>query len=310
MATEKKVNKDFLKFGRYEGLWKNEKTGFECEVVIDENNFEPHKDIDKYPYAFDGFLEWRSTVVPKDLDDKRSKGLNKVALEKVRGFYFNHKPQKNQTDNDVNQDQKDQDNAETKMIMMGYEVYQSIHPDECGTRYSCDGYKFDLNPAYKTIDSFACNYGKWDAPISITRVASKDELIELLTEKFGNEKGIVRIVSDMLHHYVKPTIDLQGDNKESYKLRLRVLLHRQDKILKPLFDDIFDYEKEYDVKARYEFDGTGDGDVSMKVDDVLTIIQEETSYGGWGFALHETGECGWIPFHYADKIVNDDGGEQ
>ena len=85
MADSKK--RSFLDFGRYEGVWKDEQTGFECEVVIDENNFKPFKD--EYPYSFEGFLEWRSTVVPND--ERMKKGLNKLAMERVRGFYFNFK---------------------------------------------------------------------------------------------------------------------------------------------------------------------------------------------------------------------------
>jgi hypothetical protein len=99
------TSSNFLKFGRYEGLWKDEEDSkWECELVIDENNFKPHKEIDKYPYAFDGYLEWRSTKMP----EKYKQWLGSSAKEKVRGYFFN--------------------NAENnyEFMCIGYEVHQSI----------------------------------------------------------------------------------------------------------------------------------------------------------------------------------------
>ena len=220
--------------GRYEGIQQSET--FSAEIVIDENNLKPHKLADKYPYSFEGFLEWRITLLAKA---RNQAILNTIYMERVRGFYYNYDSLTTNDNNDNNQP------PNHKMTCMGCQVFKSKDNGDAGD-FQPDGYRFNLNPEYKTIESFVCNDGQWDTPISIKRVASKNELIELLTDKFGNEKGIVIIVSDMLHRFIKPDIEIQTD-----ALNIRRLLAYQQKncqILKPLFNDILDIDKERKVQ--------------------------------------------------------------
>eukprot|EP01083_Nonionella_stella_P187877 691358_1 len=287
----------FLRFGRYEGVWKNDTTGFECALVIDENNFKPHALVTEHPYAFEGFLEWRSTVIP---DKFGTIGIDKLGLEKVRGFYFNYCDNQNIKANNNHQ-----------LICMGYEVYQSVDPNASSTTYSCDGYKFDLNPCYQSIDSFACNLGQWDTPINIKRVASKHELIELLTVKFGNERGIVGIVSSMLHAYTPPTIALQDPDSNDYKVNLRVLLSYQNAQLKPLFADIFEYESETKIRViRDHRDDDDENLLEVTVGDECIVIYTSAN---WCLAICNDGQekdikTGWISSAYFERI--DDVSEQ
>eukprot|EP01084_Bolivina_argentea_P100143 179888_1 len=281
------MEKSFLCFGRYEGVWRNSDTGFECELVIDENNFKPHTEIKQYPYSFDGFLEWRSTVVPADIKSN-GKAFNKIAMEKVRGFYYTENSDKNH-----------------HFICMGFEAYQSIHPDICGTEYSCDGYKFDLNPAYKTIESFACNRGKWDTNITIKRVASKNELIELLTDKFGNEKGIVGIVSDMLHKFIPPIIAIQKINTIDYQLEIRELVSYQNPILKPLFSDICNYDEEILVVVKSKPETMIPGGLKLNIGDECVIIYKHVN--DWCYGIYNDGKekdivIGWIHSRHIEHM--------
>ena len=278
----------FLRFGRYEGIWKNEETGFECELVIDENNFKAHHNIKEHPYSFDGYLEWRSSAIPENFGKL---GLGKIAMEKVRGFYFNGSGDENNH----------------KLICMGYEVYQSVDPKSSGTSYTCDGYKFDLNPKYKSIESFACSNGKWNTPICIKRVASKDELIEILMDSLLNERGIVGIISNMLHAFTVPNISLQSENINEYKLEIRILLSYQNPLIKPLFDDIFDFEQESTVKIIGKSDVVMRGGLEIEIGEECTVIYR-TDSGFYMYAIYNDGKennvkAGWLQRQHVQEVM-------
>eukprot|EP01084_Bolivina_argentea_P276669 472129_1 len=283
-CTSKNKNNsiEYLRFGRYEGIWRNEEINFEYELVIDENNFQPHTNINKHSYAFEGFLEWRAT----DLPNRCKSDIGVINMEKVRGFYYNY---------------KNKDKQQYKMICMGYELYKSKPPDECKITSYCDGYKFDLNPKYETIDSYCCHHGKWDNKISIKRVASKYELIQLLTHKFGNEKGIVGIVSEMLHKYTSPIYPHQSYNDKMYKVNLRILLSYQNEIIKPLFDDILDYKKEFDVVSTCDFSpATNLDELDMKTGDKYVVIYQHPPHiNQWFYVISDDVKNGWVR---ADRV--------
>eukprot|EP01084_Bolivina_argentea_P022559 41923_1 len=212
------MSSGFLSFGRYEGSWKDREidTQYECELVIDENNFKIYKD--EFKYSFEGYFEWRTIDVP---DNIKKTAINTMAMEKVKGYYFN--------DNECDKNDKYQ------MIAIGYEMYQSPNPNVSQFIYWNDAYRFRLDPniSYKTIiESFSCDEGKWNNPINIKRVASKNELIELLTFKFGNEKGIVHIVADMLHYFEIPHFEVGKVDQ------IKSSLEHHDKRLKLLFPNV------------------------------------------------------------------------
>ena len=210
------MSSNFLKFGRYEGLWNSPHTDAEFEIVIDEDNFHPF-DTEKHGlFAFEGFFEWR-IIAGKDYEEC----IGKQAMEKVRGFYFNYFD---------GYKQKIDIKDEYHFICLGYELVEQGDKRFLGH----DAYNILLDPKLNKLETMTLGHPlQWDNPLTIYRTASKQELNELLYKnQYLKEEGIVGIISDYLHYFEKPTT--ARFNKWSFNRKLKVM----DKRMHPLFMDL------------------------------------------------------------------------
>ena len=169
------------------------------EGVLDEANFTRYRP-DVFKYAFDGFIEWRVLKGDK---------AGQSAAERIRGFLY---------------DDSDQVDAEKRFhfYAMGYKLVEG------NVRVvGHDGYDIFMDPkANKIVKTHSMGHGlDWKHQMTLTRVATRNELIDLLKARFGGIGDLVKIISDLLHHFEYPKNERVNDY--SFKRMLKKMGERE-----------------------------------------------------------------------------------
>ena len=163
MADEKQIATSDFDFGRFEGIWADDKGRCEFEIVIDETNF--HAFDNNMAHSIEGFFEWRIT---KDEDDEYVDCLGRQAMEKIRGFFYE---------------------KEKILICLGYELVQNQRKTFLGH----DGHYIQFNNNYnnsKTIDTKTLGRELWQIMESYFNEAYITNIVCSYLHKFKIEDNI------------------------------------------------------------------------------------------------------------------------
>lgn len=196
-------------------VWTHANGSSSVEAVFDENNFTRYR-TDAFKYAFEGFIEWRCIKV----SDPRFGAEGALAAEKVRGFLY---------------DDDDSVDIERRFhfIAIGYRVVEPENTVVIGN----DGYDICMHPKAPKVTTMYCmgHALKWGNPMVMTRVATRDELIALLKERFGGIGDLVKIISDLLHYFEYP--GTERVNEWVVKRKMKKMKEREPRI-QELFSDL------------------------------------------------------------------------
>ena len=125
-----------------------------------------------------------------------------MAAERIRGFLY---------------DDSDEVDAEKRFhfYAMGYKL---VEADVAVIGH--DGYDILMDPkASKIITTHTMGHAlNWKNSMTLTRVATRNELIDLLQARFGGIGDLVKIISDVLHHFEYPKDERV--NESSFKKML------------------------------------------------------------------------------------------
>ena len=132
-----------------------------------------------------------------------------MGAERVRGFLY---------------DDSDEVEADKRFhfYALGYKLAEG------GVRVIGHGaYDILMDPkANQIITTHTMSHGlEWKPTMTCTRVATKNELIDLLKARFDGIEGLVKIISDLLHHFEYPKNERVNDY--SFKKKLEKMKERE-----------------------------------------------------------------------------------